>query len=155
MKTFLALIIVALVAGVAHAQVIDATKIKNSQVKYAPPDKFKEYPPPVLTFINFEEEHVRYQDEIIERIIYPFLNKYPLPVASLIVDFCPLVIITGADDKKACEGEMKKKVMIDITVRVQGGGQFASGFELSRDGHYDKDAYKQMLEDPDYKRDPQ
>jgi hypothetical protein len=152
MKTYLALIIVALVAGVAQAQVIDATKIKNSQVKYAPPDKFKEYPPPVLTFINFEREHVKYQDEITERIIYPFLSKYPLPVASLIVDFCPLVIITGADDKKACEGVLKKKVMIDIEVKLQGGMAFTSGFELKGDGHYGKDAYKQMLVDPSYKR---
>ena len=155
MKIFPVALALMLMAGIVQAQVIDATKIKNSNVKYAPPEKFKEYPPPVLTFVNDEREHDKYREEIIERIIYPFLNKYPLPVASLIVDFCPLIIITGADDKKACEGEMKKKVMIDIVVRVQGGGAFASGFELGRDGHYDKDAYKQMLEDPDYKRDPQ
>lgn len=154
MKAFPALIIVALMAGAAHAQVIDATEIKNSKVKYAPPEKFKEYPPPVLTFINDRAEHDKYKDEIIGRIIYPFLSEYPLPVASLIVDFCPLIIVTGADDIKACEGEEKAKGRVEIEIKLQGGMAFTSGFDLNSEGHYDKGAYKQMLEDPSYKRHP-
>ena len=152
MKAYLILITLVLAAGAVHAQVIDAAKIRNSGVQYSPPEKFKEYPPPVLTFINDEREHERYKDEIIERIIYPFLNKYRLPVASLIVDFCPVIIMTGADDERACEGEMKKKVPINIEVKVQGGMAFSGIFELNEEGRYDREAYKQMLEDPDYKR---
>lgn len=152
MKALPALIIVTLLAGAAHAQVIDATKIKNGNVRYTPPEKFKEYPPPVLTFINDRPEYDKYKEEIIGRIIYPFLSEYPLPVASFIVDFCPLIIVTGADDIKACEGAEKAKGRIDIEVKAQGGMAFTSGFKLNREGHYDKGAYKQMLEDPDYKR---
>ena len=152
MKAYLILITLVLAAGAAHAQVIDAAKIKNSGVKYSPPEKFEEYPPPVLTFINDERAHERYKDEIVERLIYPFLNEYRLPVASLIVDFCPVIIVTGADDERACEGGMKKKVSIRMEVKAQGGMAFSGVFELNGEGHYDREAYKQMLEDPDYKR---
>jgi hypothetical protein len=152
MKIFPVALALMLMAGIAQAQVIDATKIKNSNVKYAPPESFKEYPPPVLTFINDQREHDKYRDEIIERIIYPFLGEYPLPVASLIVDFCPTIIIIGADDKKACEGKMRKKGMINIVVTVHGGMEFSSGFSLDGKGHYEKGVYKQMLVDPSYNR---
>jgi hypothetical protein len=135
----------------ASAQVLDAAKIPNSRVKYVQPEKLKEYPTPVLQYIHISAEHSKYIDEIIERIIYPFLREHDRPVAAVTIDFCPVIIVTGAPDIRACEGKIRRKVMIDVIVKEQNGAEFTGGFELNTDGHFDKDAYKNLLINPDYK----
>lgn len=152
--SFLVIGFLVLMSASASAQVLDPTKIPNSQVRYVQPEKLKEYPTPVLQFVHISAEHDKYTSEIIERIIYPFLQEHDRPVAAITVDFCPVIIVTGAPDIRACEGKIKRKVMIDVIIKEQSGAEFAGGFELSSDGHFVKDAYKNLLINPDYKTGP-
>lgn len=137
--------------GHVQAQVLEPAKIGDSKVKYAQSDKFKEYPVPVLIFVQDSVEYDKYKEEITERIIYPFLRNHDRSVAAVIVDFCPIIIVTGAADMRACKGKTKANVMIDVVIKEHNGAEFAGGFRLSADGHFDKNAYKNLLINPDYK----
>jgi hypothetical protein len=107
---------------------LQARKIRNPKISYAPAEKIRRYPLPV---VNFEREGLARkgdQQEILNKIIYPVINKSRKPIAAIIVTFYP-------------DGP-------NITVLVLWHGEDFRGqvIERNRDGHFDADAYKVFLE---------
>ncbi len=64
-----------------------ASKIKNPHVTYVPTHQIKKYPVPVVIFQRGGLARPGDQSEIIERIIYPAINKSDIPIAAVVVEF--------------------------------------------------------------------
>ena len=108
---------------------LQARKIRNPRISYAPADKIKRYPFPV---VNFEREGLARkgdQQEILDKIVYPVINRSRKPVAAIIVTFYP-------------DGP-------NITVLVLWHGDEFSGQVIERNaqGRFDANAYKVFFEE--------
>lgn len=123
--------LITLLANVAFPQnkKLQARKIKNPNVTYVSPRTIRKYPFPV---VNIEREGLAKGgdvNEIMERIIYPAINKSKKPIAAIIVTFYP--------DKP------------QITVIALWHGDEFRGVLIERDaqGHFAADAYKVLVEE--------
>lgn len=108
---------------------LQARKIRNPKISYAPAGKIRRYPFPV---VNFEREGLARkgdQQEILEKIVYPVINRSRMPIAAIIVTFYP-------DEPH-------------ITVLVLWHGNEFSGQVIERNaqGHFDANAYKIFFEE--------
>ena len=109
---------------------LQARKISNPKISYAPARRIKRYPFPV---VNFEREGLARegdQQEILDKIVYPVINKSREPIAAIVVTFLP-------DSPH-------------ITVLVLWHGERFVGqlIERNAQGHFDADAYKLIFEEP-------
>ena len=66
-----------------------ASKIKNPHVTYVPTPQIKQYPVPVVIFERAGLARPGDKSEIVERIIYPAINKSEIPIAAVVVEFFP------------------------------------------------------------------
>jgi hypothetical protein len=132
-RTCLLLVLLLLIccpAGAARAQnrELQARRVRNRSVAYAPARSIKRFPLPV---VNFEREGLAREGDvraIMDGIVYPLVNRSPRPVAAIIVTFHP--------DKP------------HITVLALWHGTDFMGVLIERDarGRFPADAYKVFLE---------
>ena len=122
--------LLALLPCVARGQrVLQARRVKNPKVVYAPASKVKTFPFPVVNFVRGGLAQPSDEKEIMDGIVYPLVNRSPKPIAAFVVTFLPdnpnpgvLVIWHDTGFK-------------DMTV------------ERDARGHVAPDAYKIFLED--------
>ena len=128
-----------LIVGVAQAQTLDPARIKSRDVVYVPHKRLKEFPTPILEYRNFDpRRHEKLAKELVERIVYPMLCESELPIAVVIVDFCPEIPCT---DERGCKDEDKGKLTVEVAIRRQGGSGFMSHIQTDLEGNFDDDAY--------------
>jgi hypothetical protein len=128
-----------LLNGASHAQTLDPAKIKSREVVYVQPEKLKTFPTPILEYRNFDSRrHEKLAKEIVERIVYPALCESEIPIAVIIVDFCPEIY---GSDERGCKNEGKGKFSIEVAIRRQGGSGFMSIVETDLEGNFADDAY--------------
>lgn len=68
---------------------LQAPRVKNPRVAYAPAAKVKTFPFPVVNFVR--EGLARPSDvkEIMDGVVYPLVNKSPKPIAAFVITFEP------------------------------------------------------------------
>jgi hypothetical protein len=64
-----------------------ASKINNSHVNYVPNSQVKKYPVPSVIFRREGLALPEDRSEIVEKIIYPAINKSDMPIAAIVVEF--------------------------------------------------------------------
>ena len=76
-------------AAWAQNRELQARRVKNPKVTYAPASKVRSFPFPVVNFMR--EGLARPSDvkEIMDVIVYPLVNRSPKPVAAFVVTFSP------------------------------------------------------------------
>jgi hypothetical protein len=108
---------------------LQARRVRNPKVTYAPAARVRSFPLPVVNFVR--EGLARPTDvrEIMDGIVYPLVNRSAKPIAAVVVTFSPdaptvavLVLWHGTD-------------FSDVLV------------ERNARGHFAADAYKAFLED--------
>ena len=111
------------------AQSLSAIRIRNRRVRYIAGEKLKRYPVPPVMFQRGGLGSKSDQREIIEKIIYPIVNKSDQPVAAVVVDYFP--------DRTS----MAVTVIwhgVAPTVAVNSAGAL---IERNKAGHFNADAY--------------
>jgi hypothetical protein len=111
---------------------VNLEKIKPSSVRYTKYTDLSVFPIPVVSFkrsglASSAEE----MDEIMEKIIYPLINKSSDPISAIIVEFFP---------------NLPGKVGFEIY--WSNGAMRGSLIDKSADGHYDREAYKLFFMKP-------
>jgi hypothetical protein len=138
MKRFIAvgLLLISSVS-VCSAQSLSVSRIKNRLVRYITSEKLKRYPVPPIIFQRGGLGSKSDQREIIEKIIYPIVNKSDRPVAAVVVKYFP------------------DKTSIAVTVVWHGvdstGAVNFVGALIDRNkaGHFNADAYKLFFPEMD------
>jgi hypothetical protein len=108
---------------------LQARRVKNPRVTYAPASKVKTFPFPVVNFERGGLARPADDKEIMDGIVYPLVNKSPKPIAAFVVTYLP--------DSP------------NLTVRVIWHDTSFVGALVERDarGHFKADAYETFLED--------
>lgn len=132
---------------IAQAQVLDSSKIKRGAVEYVTPDKLKKFPVPTLIYVRDKPEHEALKKEINEKIIYPMLCESAAPIATIIIDFCPEIIVTGADDERGCQDEAEGKLTFAVKIRHQDGLGFQAFIQWDKETGIDEDTYLMLFQD--------
>ena len=116
------------VAG-ARQTTLQARRVKNPKVAYAPASKVKTFPFPAVNFVRGGLARPTDEKEIMDAIVYPLVNRSPKPIAAFVVTFSP-------DDP-------------NLGVRVLWHDTSFVGALVERDarGHIKADAYKVFLEE--------
>lgn len=116
-------------AARAQNRQLQAARVRNPGVTYAPASKVRSFPFPVVNFVR--EGLARPSDvkEIMDAVVYPLVNRSPKPIAAVVITFSPgdpnigvLVLWHGTD-------------FMDATVERDARGRFKP------------DAYKMFLEE--------
>lgn len=136
-KLLLVVLLLISSTAVSSAQNLRASRIKNQRVKYIPSEKLKQYPVPPIIFERGGLARKGDQNEIIEKIIYPVVNKSARPVAAVVIEFYPdspsigvTVIWHGTDPT--------------------GAVNFAGALiDRNKAGHFDADAYRVFFQEID------
>ncbi len=128
------LIVVIVISGafnVASAQNhrLQPRKVRNPKVAYVPATKLKQFPFPVVNIVREGLATKTDITEIMERIVYPTINKSPKPIASIIIEFYP------------------NESHIGVTVLWHGVDFQSTLIERNSTGHFDLDAYKVFFEE--------
>ena len=108
---------------------LQARKIRNPKVSYAPARQIKRFPLPV---VNFEREGLARpgdQQEILDGIVYPLINKSKKPIAAIIVTYYP------------------DKPHRTVLVLWHGDAFIGQLIERNAEGHFDVNAYKVFFEE--------
>lgn len=116
-------------AAGARQTTLQARRVKNPKVAYAPASKVKTFPFPVVNFVRGGLARPGDEKEIMDGIVYPLVNRSPKPIAAVVVTFSP--------DSPS------------LGVRVLWHDTSFVGAMVERDarGHIKADAYKIFLED--------
>lgn len=108
---------------------LQARRVRNPRVAYAPAERVKTFPLPAVNFVR--EGLARPSDvkELLDGLVYPLVNRSPRPVAAVVVTFTPdspsvTVLVLWHDTAF-------KDVLVERDAR----------------GHFRTDAYKIFLED--------
>ena len=91
-RKFLCLVcLCALVPCVAEGRqkTLQARRVRNPKVRYAPPSKVKTFPFPAVNFERGGLARPTDEKEIMDGIVYPLVNKSPKPIAAFVVTFSP------------------------------------------------------------------
>lgn len=132
-KLFLLVLVFISSTSLASAQNLRAGKIRNRRVTYS--ENLKQYPVPPIIFERGGLARTGDKDEIIEKIVYPAVNKSARPIAAVVIEFYPDNSSIGV-------------TIIFHTVSPTGSGTFSSSIiNRNRAGHFDADAYKVLFED--------
>jgi len=82
--------LLALAPCVAQGQkVLQARRVRNPKVVYAPASKVKTFPFPVVNFVRGGLAQPSDEKEIMDGIVYPLVNRSPKPIAAFVVTFLP------------------------------------------------------------------
>lgn len=82
--------LLALLPCVARGQkVLQARRVRNPKVIYAPAAKVKTFPFPVVNFVRGGLAEPSDEKEIMDGIVYPLVNRSPKPIAAFVVTFSP------------------------------------------------------------------
>ena len=121
-------------AARAQNRELQAARVKNPKVSYAPRSRVKSFPFPVVNFVREGLARPTDVKEIMDGVVYPLVNQSPKPIAAFVVEFSP--------------GEPKS-----VGVLVLWHGSDFTDMTVERDarGHFKADAYKLFLqqEEPD------
>ena len=108
---------------------LQARKIRNPKISYAAARQIKRFPFPV---VNFEREGLARQgdqQEILDGIVYPLINKSRRPIAAIVITFYP------------------DKPHITVLVLWHGDAFIGQLIERNAEGHFDVNAYKVFFEE--------
>jgi len=108
---------------------LEARRVKNPKVAYAPASKVRTFPFPAVNFSRGGLARPTDEREIMDGIVYPLVNRSPKPIAAFVVTF-------ESDDP-------------NVTVLVLWHDTSFVGALVERDarGRFKPDAYKVFLED--------
>ena len=108
---------------------LEARRVKNPKVAYAPASKVKRVPFPAVNFVRGGLARPTDEREIMDGIVYPLVNRSAKPIAAIVVTFYP-------DEPH-------------ITVLALWHGTDFKGILIERDarGHFPADAYKVFFEE--------
>ena len=76
------------VAG-ARQKKLEARRVKNPKVAYAPASKVRTFPFPAVNFVRGGLARPTDEKEIMDGIVYPLVNRSPKPIAAFVVTFEP------------------------------------------------------------------
>jgi len=131
-KCLWAVCLFALLPCAAQAQKqLQARRVKNPKVAYAPASKVKTFPFPVVNFERGGLARPSDEKEIMDGIVYPLVNRSPKPIAAFVITYLP-------DNP-------------NLAVRVIWHDTSFVGALVERDarGHINSDAYKLFLLEDD------
>lgn len=108
---------------------LQAGRVKNPKVTYAPRSVVKSFPFPVVNFVR--EGLARPTDvrEIMDGVVYPLVNQSTKPIAAFVVEFSP-----------------DKPKSVGVLVLWHGADFTDAMVERDARGHFKADAYKIFLE---------
>ena len=116
-------------AALAQNKGLQARRVKNPKVVYAPASKVRTFPFPAVNFVR--EGLARPSDvkEIMDGVVYPLVNRSPKPIAAFVITFEP--------------------ESPDLGVLVLWHDTSFSDMSVRRNarGHFAPDAYKLFLQD--------
>ncbi|HEX8149246.1 MAG TPA: hypothetical protein VF591_18840 [Pyrinomonadaceae bacterium] len=122
--------LLALLPCVADGQkVLQARRVKNPRVAYAPASKVKTFPFPAVNFVRGGLAGPSDEKEIMDGVVYPLVNRSPKPIAAFVVTFSP------------------DKPYLDVLVIWHDTGFVGSLVERDARGRIPPDAYRIFLED--------
>ncbi len=82
--------LLALLPCVARGQkVLQARRVRNPRVVYAPASKVRTFPFPVVNFVRGGLAEMSDEREIMDGVVYPLVNRSPKPIAAFVVTFEP------------------------------------------------------------------
>lgn len=82
--------LLALLPPFARGQkVLQARRVRNPKVVYAPASRVKTFPFPVVNFVRGGLAEPSDEQEIMDGIVYPLVNRSPKPIAAFVVTFLP------------------------------------------------------------------
>ncbi len=82
--------LLALLPCVAQGQKrLEARRVKNPKVAYAPASKVRTFPFPAVNFARGGLARPTDEKEIMDGIVYPLVNRSPKPIAAFVVTFEP------------------------------------------------------------------
>lgn len=82
--------LLALLPCVAEGQKgLQARRVRNPKVVYAPASKVKTFPFPVVNFVRGGLAEPSDEKEIMDGIVYPLVNRSPKPLAAFVITFTP------------------------------------------------------------------
>ena len=76
-------------AAEGRQRTLQARRVKNPKVAYAPPSKVKTFPFPAVNFERGGLARPTDEKEIMDGIVYPLVNQSPKPIAAFVVTFSP------------------------------------------------------------------
>lgn len=68
---------------------LQARRVKNPRVAYAPASKVRRFPFPVVNFVRGGLARPTDEKEIMDAVVYPLVNRSPKPIAAFVVTFSP------------------------------------------------------------------
>lgn len=111
-------------------KVLQAPRVRNPKVTYAPASKVKTFPFPVVNFVRGGLARPADEKELMDGVVYPLVNQSPKPIAAFVIEFSP-------DDRKS----------IGVLVLWHDTSFKDMSVERTARGHIAPDAYKIFLED--------
>lgn len=108
---------------------LQARRVKNPKVAYAPASKVRRFPFPAVNFARGGLARPTDEKEIMDGVVYPLVNKSPKPIAAFVVTFSP-------DDPN-----------LGVLVLWHDTSFVEATVERDARGHIKADAYKIFLED--------
>ena len=130
-KCLLLVCLLALAPCAAWAQNkgLQARRVRNPRVVYAPASKVKTFPFPVVSYVRGGLARPDDMKEIMDGIVYPLVNRSPKPIAAFVVTFA------------------RDTPNLDVLVIWHDTDTVASLVERDTRGHIAPDAYKLFLID--------
>ena len=121
----------ALVPCVAEGRqkTLQARRVRNAKVRYAPASKVRAFPFPVVNFVRGGLARPTDEKEIMDAVVYPLVNNSPKPIAAFVVTFSP-------DDPN-----------VGVLVLWHDTSFVDATVERDARGHFKADAYKIFLLD--------
>jgi len=68
---------------------LEARRVRNPKVTYAPASKVRTFPFPVVNFVRGGLAGPTDEKEVMDGIVYPLVNRSPKPIAAFVVTFLP------------------------------------------------------------------
>ena len=82
--------LLALLPCVAQGQRgLQARRVRNPRVTYAPASRVKTFPFPVVNFVRGGLAEPTDEKELMDGLVYPLVNRSPKPIAAFVVTFSP------------------------------------------------------------------
>jgi hypothetical protein len=108
---------------------LQARRVRNPKVAYAPAARVRSYPFPVVNFVR--EGLARPSDvkEIMDGVVYPLVNRSAKPIAAVVVTFLP------------------DAPNVSVLVLWHGTDFMGVLVERNARGHFAADAYKLFLQE--------
>src|SRR3712207_3667154 len=91
-RTFLWLVCLCLLApsaADARQKTLQARRVKNPKVRYAPASRVRTFPFPAVNFVRGGLARPTDEKEIMDAGVYPLVNRSAKPIAAFVVTFSP------------------------------------------------------------------